>query len=1474
MGTWTQTVYLLKRNYWIKTRNKRQSVQELLYPVYLVAILALIRAFVETSPLKPLRDFPCQGVAPPLSHNFSNDVIGVSGSLELVRNATRRFLPPLPQIVAAENGSELESFYRKRQITIGIEFNASMTSYVLRFAADVIANTNDMETSLSQCRDHDQYIGNYSGSNVATDCPAFSYVTSGFAVLQSALDSEIIRRATGNEGETVFRSRSCLFPKRKYYPSIVTLQIMISLYMVAAFSPLVNFLLINLVTEKEKKLKVGMQMMGLSDAAFWLSWFLTYAIVTAVTILIVVVISTFALFPNSNFFLLLLLFLAYGLSIISFSFMLTPFFDRAIAAGGLGSLMTIVFGVLVIPAIFSDLSASLRWALSLISPAAFALGLNELIILDNRFGGLTFGNFVSTSLGSYSVGSSVLMLFLDAILYWFLAFYFDNIVPTKYGRAKSPLFCFESAFWKTQSSLRWRVPSDRDISLDDGDNLQDNVAVENVSSALKSSVAIRISSLRKEFVDKEKQKNCSKQYDATVTALAGLSLTVYEGQITALLGHNGAGKSTLIACLTGLTKCTSGGATVYNLDINNPIEIDEIRQRTGVCLQHDLLFENLTVREHLIVFSGIKGIPKEEIGEKVRMALEEVGLEKERDAYATKLSGGQKRKLSVAIALIGNPKILFLDEPTSGMDPYSRRQLWSLLKSKKEGRVIFLTTQFMDEADILADRKAVLSRGKLQCVGSSLFLKSRFGIGYHLGQVISFDVAVYLLYLYICIYSVVLESNGDVDAVTDVVKRNVPDAQMTRSRAGDLSYTLPLKDVPLFPQLFASLEAAPQLGIRDFGVSMTSLEEVFLHLEELEAAKENEKEEEEEEKEKEDAIQTEVRPDDYRSSILGSSLLWQQFKAMLWLRLLVTLRNGGGLFFRGFVGPIMVIVAVVVGRHIAVKIGQPQSLPLNASIYLTNQSRALGDACRLPGVDVKPALMLNNASNRYPRLIEELRRQSTGFCFPGVDFSRDGLDRYLLNSSYEALAVDVSAVAPFDFSLFYNDTLVHSLPIGINVMSNVYYRNLTQSSEGIAVTNYPFPYENPPIPFDGDSYVFVLIVGIAFLLTPSSFGLEIVQDREVRARHQLHVSGLRRIIYWLSTLSIHLIAYVVPVLILLILIPAMNIVVFCPPPSLGLLALVFLLSLPVQALFVYAVSYLFNKAETVLGIMPSVVPALGILPYIVVALLYHKFPTLMIALHYVFMFLLPPYLPLGCMWFLTVVYQKHKLDPSVNDLSAATYFSFSSNISPGILIILFHAALFSFLVAWLDKRSIDDKSFCSCFSILEEAVKESSPLLAAPENVRSDGDDDVEREEGRARENTGSKGVPILVNGLGKDFAKNSSCRSPWQRRQANVKVAVKSLSVKVEKGEILGLLGPNGAGKTTTLSVFTGRLIPTRGKVYLDGEELGDGLDAGRAAFSLGYCPQIDALWPTITFEEHLKIYSLIKGVDPRSAVWNDESC
>ncbi len=123
---------------------------------------------------------------------------------------------------------------------------------------------------------------------------------------------------------------------------------------------------------------------------------------------------------------------------------------------------------------------------------------------------------------------------------------------------------------------------------------------------------------------------------------------------------------------------------------------------------------------------------KTKIDNEVKTILADIDLADKADELAGSLSGGQKRKLSVGIALIGDPKIIFLDEPTAGVDPYSRRHMWSILKKRKEGKVILLTTHFMDEADILADRKAILSQGVLKCFGTSLFLKNKFGVGYHM----------------------------------------------------------------------------------------------------------------------------------------------------------------------------------------------------------------------------------------------------------------------------------------------------------------------------------------------------------------------------------------------------------------------------------------------------------------------------------------------------------------------------------------------------------------------------------------------------------------------------------------------------------------------------------------------------------------------------------------------------------------------
>lgn len=165
------------------------------------------------------------------------------------------------------------------------------------------------------------------------------------------------------------------------------------------------------------------------------------------------------------------------------------------------------------------------------------------------------------------------------------------------------------------------------------------------------------------------------------------------------------------------------------LDINK--DLDEIRRFLGYCCQKDILYDELTVEEHLRFLAEIKGISSDTLQSEIDFVIEKVGLQTERKKKSTQLSGGNKRKLSLGMAIVSGSKVIFLDEPTSGMDPITRRLIWNILKSvKNEGRTIILTTHHLDEADILADKIGVMSSGKLLALGSSDFIKKKFGVGY------------------------------------------------------------------------------------------------------------------------------------------------------------------------------------------------------------------------------------------------------------------------------------------------------------------------------------------------------------------------------------------------------------------------------------------------------------------------------------------------------------------------------------------------------------------------------------------------------------------------------------------------------------------------------------------------------------------------------------------------------------------------
>src|SRR5437588_6669251 len=210
-----------------------------------------------------------------------------------------------------------------------------------------------------------------------------------------------------------------------------------------------------------------------------------------------------------------------------------------------------------------------------------------------------------------------------------------------------------------------------------------------------------------------------------VDAVNGLDLAVERGECFGLLGPNGAGKTTTIEILEGLLPATSGDVEVLGRRWGD--DDDELRQHLGISLQETRLAEKLTVRETLTLFRSFyrEGI------EPAR-AMAEVALTDKADAYVGKLSGGQRQRLAVACALVGDPERLFLDEPTTGLDPQSRRQLWDILRAfRAQGRTIPLTTPYMDEAERLCDRVAVVDHGQVIALGSPAELVAKIG-GDHL----------------------------------------------------------------------------------------------------------------------------------------------------------------------------------------------------------------------------------------------------------------------------------------------------------------------------------------------------------------------------------------------------------------------------------------------------------------------------------------------------------------------------------------------------------------------------------------------------------------------------------------------------------------------------------------------------------------------------------------------------------------------
>jgi len=250
------------------------------------------------------------------------------------------------------------------------------------------------------------------------------------------------------------------------------------------------------------------------------------------------------------------------------------------------------------------------------------------------------------------------------------------------------------------------------------------------------------------------------------------------------------------------------GGTVHIVGHDIKTVMDAVHQSNGICPQFDILWETLTCFETLLFYCRVKGVPKRVETTAAIDCLKQVNLFAAKDKLVSELSGGMKRRLSVAISLVGNPKVIFMDEPTTGLDPDSRRSLWEVLLKVKPGKCLILTTHSMEEADILTDRIGIMSRGELRVIGSNIHLKNKYGEGYSLR--INFDEL-------------------DEGRVKEYIKSILPSAKLTEQFPGNHTYQISGQTFVMSELLNNFISGGTGL-IKDWGISQTTLEDVFLNI--------------------------------------------------------------------------------------------------------------------------------------------------------------------------------------------------------------------------------------------------------------------------------------------------------------------------------------------------------------------------------------------------------------------------------------------------------------------------------------------------------------------------------------------------------------------------------------------------------------------------------------------------------------------
>ncbi|GJJ78111.1 ABC-2 type transport system ATP-binding protein [Entomortierella parvispora] len=836
---WDHFKALVSHNSMVSARNPSVYVLGALIPLLMIGIAIQISAGIQSN-------IPEVVAGEIENRTFSLEETGISGSYV---STPVVYFPVVKSVPALDNLTDSVVQNLKQVYSV---FNPDFVDYPSMDAVAAYEHQNAKNMLKNRTlMDYDPQLG-FEMDALGPSTSTSGAVDLGFTISQSVNDSipfmlsqmnqftQNVDATSGSNGsEAALGLRFLLtlqtFPAQGSENTDIASYV-VPAFLTLAFSFYTTFVASNLVQEKEQGQKAHLQNMGVKPSTYYLARF----VIDWICYLFPVVMS-FVLMGEHRlqmitagswvpYFLVLLI---AGFPFITFGYLLSLFFNNQQSVSqvlGIGMSLIVFIPFFFVQFVFGGASLLAILLVGLIAPS-FALerSISAIAVAQTTGSPYTMKDTFDITKPPFCV---MILFVVQTFIYLGLIFWIENLIQTR--RSPIDFFFRRSAYndptkYESHEDKKAETAGIRrqETSVTfDGKFRERDVEVVEETLRLKGSAAagdqdldaVRLFGLSKVFHLQSKKRD--------LVILDDVYLSFKKNECFGYLGPNGAGKTTTIKILTGAEGPTSGKGTIMGLPIA-PFH-EDLRTMIGICPQFDVLWPNLKVRDHLRLFARIKGVAPQDVEPAVQQMIDEMGLAPLGEKLAKTFSGGNKRRLSLAMAVIGCPKVVFLDEPTTGVDVSIRQAIWNSIRKLKRTSCVILTTHSMEEADALCDRIGIITNGHIQALGTSQRLKNTYGAGYKVVVKTRYNAAT---------------SASSNSHVTLALEQAVGTGRVTLVQAlgASLEYELTRvegeRTTDMLTKLFRLFEQSrDELGIEDYSVSQTTLAQVFIEFAKEQAA--------------------------------------------------------------------------------------------------------------------------------------------------------------------------------------------------------------------------------------------------------------------------------------------------------------------------------------------------------------------------------------------------------------------------------------------------------------------------------------------------------------------------------------------------------------------------------------------------------------------------------------------------------------